>query len=341
VGRRLAYDAKKGRLWVVCPRCERWNLTPLETRWEAIEQAEREYRATRLRRTTDNIGLAQLNEGLQLVRIGAPPRLELAGWRYGDQFGRRRRKYIAYTAAGFAVATVPWLGVYYGVGLLSGGSFFAYTLFDLFRNFRNRNVSSFAMRNDSGEMLYFTKMNAADARLEPIRETGDWCLRIMHSDWPVTTGWRKYIDFGNPDPLELRTSTLRGASAQAALALLLPHINQTGGSEKRVREAVGVIGQSANTAQLILNAANHGPKDPYMSTSTYVTKLPAPMRLALEMVLHEDDEQRAMEGEHAELERRWREADAIANIADSLLLPDTLDERLEEMRTRAGVTKGE
>ena len=36
VGRRLAFDAAKGRLWVVCPACERWNLTPLEERWEAI-----------------------------------------------------------------------------------------------------------------------------------------------------------------------------------------------------------------------------------------------------------------------------------------------------------------
>jgi hypothetical protein len=36
VGKRLAFDAAKGRLWVVCPSCERWNLSPLEERWEAI-----------------------------------------------------------------------------------------------------------------------------------------------------------------------------------------------------------------------------------------------------------------------------------------------------------------
>ena len=38
VGRRLAFDAARGRLWVVCPHCHRWNLTPLEERWEAIEE---------------------------------------------------------------------------------------------------------------------------------------------------------------------------------------------------------------------------------------------------------------------------------------------------------------
>ena len=41
VGRRLAFDSDKGRLWVVCRRCERWNLSPIEERWEAIEDCER------------------------------------------------------------------------------------------------------------------------------------------------------------------------------------------------------------------------------------------------------------------------------------------------------------
>jgi hypothetical protein len=44
VGRRLAFDAHQGRLWVVCPTCERWNLTPLEERWEAVEGCERHFR---------------------------------------------------------------------------------------------------------------------------------------------------------------------------------------------------------------------------------------------------------------------------------------------------------
>src|SRR5438309_8754373 len=88
VGRRLAFDAAKGRLWVVCRKCERWNLTPLEERWEAVEDCERLFRDARRRVSTDNIGLARLNEGLELVRIRAPLRPEFAAWRYGDQFGR-------------------------------------------------------------------------------------------------------------------------------------------------------------------------------------------------------------------------------------------------------------
>src|SRR5881227_259069 len=94
VGRRLAFDAAKGRLWAVCRKCERWNLTPLEERWEAVEDCERRFRAARKRVSTENIGLARLDEGLELVRIGEPLRPEVAAWRYGDQFGRRRRRAI-------------------------------------------------------------------------------------------------------------------------------------------------------------------------------------------------------------------------------------------------------
>ena len=109
VGRRLAFDAERGRLWVVCRKCERWNLTPLEERWEAVEQCERIFRETRVRVSTDNIGLARHPEGLTLVRIGEPLRPEFAAWRYGDQFGRRRRKVAV--ASGIAVAAAAGLAV--------------------------------------------------------------------------------------------------------------------------------------------------------------------------------------------------------------------------------------
>src|SRR3712207_6272218 len=89
VGRRIAFDEAKSRLWVVCPRCARWNLTPLEERWEAIEQCERLYRGTRLRASTDNVGLARLRSGLELVRIGPALYPEIASWRYGARLLRR------------------------------------------------------------------------------------------------------------------------------------------------------------------------------------------------------------------------------------------------------------
>src|SRR3954471_19626499 len=78
VGRRLAFDSAKGRLWVVCQKCERWNLTPIEERWEAIEECERTFGATKTRVSPDEIGLARISEGLELVQIGKPQRPEFA-----------------------------------------------------------------------------------------------------------------------------------------------------------------------------------------------------------------------------------------------------------------------
>src|SRR5688500_12637841 len=113
IGRRLAFDTEKGRLWVVCGSCERWNLTPLEERWEAIEQAERRFRGTRQRVSTLNIGLTRLGDGTELVRIGEALRPEFAAWRYGDQFGRRRRRQLLLAGGGVGAFGV---GVALGAG---------------------------------------------------------------------------------------------------------------------------------------------------------------------------------------------------------------------------------
>src|SRR5262249_37812614 len=106
VGRRLAFDADKGRLWVVCHHCGRWNLSPLEERWEAIEECERASRGTTVRVSTRTIGLSRLAGGLELIRIGRPLRPEFAAWRYGRHFSIRRRKMQYVAGAGVAAAAV-------------------------------------------------------------------------------------------------------------------------------------------------------------------------------------------------------------------------------------------
>jgi len=114
IGQRLVYDEKRGQLWIVCRDCERWNLTPFDERWEAIEQCERLFRATRVRVSSDNIGLARLRDGTELVRVGSPLRPEFAAWRYGDQFDKR------HTQTAITAATVG-AGVVAGAGLVVGG----------------------------------------------------------------------------------------------------------------------------------------------------------------------------------------------------------------------------
>jgi hypothetical protein len=57
-------------------------------------------------------------------------------------------------------------------------------------------------------------------------------------------------------------------------------------------------------------------------------------RLAFEMALHEETERRAMQGELAELERAWRDAEEIAKIADNLLVPSSVAEFVERNREK-------
>ena len=81
---RPAFDPWLGRLWRVCPSCGRWNVVPLEDRWEALESLERAVRdagASLLR--TRHLDLVRTAAG-EVIRVGRAPRPELAGWRYGD-----------------------------------------------------------------------------------------------------------------------------------------------------------------------------------------------------------------------------------------------------------------
>ena len=328
VGRRLAFDAARGRLWVVCRGCGRWNLTPLEERWEAIEEAERLFRDTRRRVSTDNVGLARLPEGLELVRIGAPQRPELAAWRYGDQFGKRRRRYVAMTAgaavAGGAILVAgPLMGLI-GLGAISP----ALNVFNLANaTYRHRKLVRVPLREGGSIAIRMSEVR----RTRLLIEDGEPTLRVTAAQ-PSAFVLRPRFRW---DP-ETEQRALRGDDALRVAGALLPHVNQSGAGERQVREAVAMLEQSGDPARL-LSAAAGTSKDWWvkqwgLGSEGALRGIPATMRLALEMAAHEDDERRALEGELAELEQRWKEAEEIAGIADSLTLPETVSRAFGKLK---------
>jgi hypothetical protein len=333
VGRRVAYDQATGRLWAVCQACERWNLSPLETRWEAIEDAERLFRATPLKVAGENIGLAQTTEGLEVVRIGAPPKLEMAAWRYGDQFGRRHRRRLVVGSAlgiGFSgpigMAALTIAGVTPPVALSLGVSLASIATSATLGLWIRRGKPRFFLRNQEGALLRLTNQDARLAVLIPEPNFG-WRLELSHD-----------VLVGGRTGKSAERVTVRGDAAHRALSRLMPFLNAGIGSRRELDGAVGVIGDVRNLDGLLRLAASnkealktHFKLEPGESN---VSVLPARIRLALEMTLHEDDERRAMEGQLAELEARWREADALAKIADSLFLPDSVERELKELRER-------
>ena len=333
VGRRLAFDPAKGRLWVVCRSCERWNLTPLEERWEAVETCERLFRATRIRTSTENIGLARHAEGLELVRIGEPLRPEFAAWRYGDQFRRRRRRWIAAGSAGVGanVATSVTINLTAG-GLIGaagaaalGGGVAGLALVAVQRLLsRQANVARF--RRSDGTPCTVTRDQVTHfARILP--DDDEPGFRVEIHKGPLS--WKE------PDSFE-------GDDAARAVNAVLPLVNGAGAAARHIREAVSRIESHGDPHRFIADsterwtdaAARESPtprrgRKVRPSGPGWVRKMPKPTRLALEMALHEEQERRALEGELAQLEQAWREAEEIAAIADNLLLPEHTDEFLD------------
>ena len=332
VGRRLAFDAATGRLWVICRKCERWNLTPIEERWEAIEQCERKFSSTRLKVSTDNIGLSRLREGLELVRIGRPQRPEMAAWRYGDQFGRRRTRYLAYSfGASAIVAGIVIGGPLLGFGSVVGGGWGLWQ-------------GTNALMRAARDRVVRTRV-AVPGFDRPTAIRGKDVKRIVIGAGEGGISLRLPYELGAGQRTE---AIVHGEEALRVAGQLLPAVNVKGGSKDQVQTAVGYLEQTPDPVALFNSAAGFGrvaqislskkkargrSRRPEISASeAFIDRIPAPMLLAMEMAAHEDVERRAMEGELAILEAAWRQAEEIAAISDNLLVPSTIDAELKKIK---------
>jgi hypothetical protein len=333
VGRRISFDAAKGRLWVICRRCERWNLSPLEIRWEVIEECERLFRDTRLRVTTDNIGMARLPEGLELVRLGKPLRGEFAAWRYGDQFGRRRRRSIAYTAAGVGAVGLVVVGGAV-IGVAGGGAWWGYS--QVIKGVLNERIASRLRHPESDEKIKVQLKHLEKSRFVPTGEPGEWELHVQYA-----RGWSSGFSTGGGETL-----VYQGEEAMEVAGKLMARANRSGGNKQTIDQAVRRI-ESVGTPESFLDEAvreserlrrekaGGSAKKLAKTTEGSLAKLPKDIRLAIEMATHEEAERRAMEGELAILEAAWQQADEIAGIADSLLVPAEFDEFVTSEKERA------
>lgn len=322
VGRRLAFDAEKGRLWAICQKCERWNLSPLETRWEAIEECERAFRETRLRVSTPEIGLARVAEGTELVRIGQPVLPEMAAWRYGDQFGTRRRRMIVssalWTAGGLGITA----GFVFGTGLLFGGTAvvgqFGAQLVHLVRAVRARAMGSIQIVSNDGVVVPVPRGDAIGAHYAfKAERSGDWHLSVR----PKTTDdW-------------IRLDHEHGVQA---LGQLMPAVNAFGASRKSLKRAVGELEAVGDSGEYIRQVDQRARKRGYGYMGLAI---PADLRLALEMAVNEENERSSARSELTLLAAAWREAEAVAAEVDELSFPAAVKEALLEVKRNIGRTR--
>lgn len=334
IGRRLAFDPLRGRLWAICKWCNRWNLVPIEERWEAVEACERWFRATRLRYSTTNIGLAEVPPGLGLVRIGSPLKPEMAAWRYG--------RYLQ-----------EWLP---GAALLGS------RIGDLADRAVGIVAARLGIRRDYDVAMWLRLRHRPD-RIVALAESeaGNVPIRVRDLERAELKrpdpgeGWRLVV------PHETGVLSLSGDRGLSVAAKLLARLNGTGASETAVQYAVAKLSDAANpdgyfarVAAIALRSwwgrhpeglalpgppadlaaptdserlALHLTKRSFWGRggfgsepTTRLPRLPLVDRLALEMAANDDTERRALEGELALLEWAYREAEALAAISDSLPL---------------------
>lgn len=320
IGRRLAFDAERGRLWAVCVNCARWNLTPLEERWEAIEECERAYRDTKKRVSTDNIALARLGDGTDLVRIGRPLLPEYCAWRYGDQLGQRQKRHFwRYTVGAgslnmlhvAAMATVS-VGAFTKSPIMAYSSTFAlggFVAAMAANRITDRPLAHVQIA--PGQHVGMHQYEARDGRLA-FTENGV----LEHSF--IGRVRRRFAPAFMKRMTRKQTFVLTGDAARRALSESVVAINHEGAKPDQVSSAVSLIESGTDATQMIKRVADHAwlKSDYYRGKLTY--QQPESL-LALEMLLHEEDERRAMAGELGELYARWEEAERTAKIADGEL----------------------
>ena len=323
VGSRLAFDSARGRLWAVCPACRRWNLSPLDERWEAIEECERLYRSTRARVSTDNIGLAPLRSGLDLIRIGEPLRPEFAAWRYGSQLKWRNTR--ARIGAGIAGAAGVGAAVVVAPALIAAAPLLA---------------PAFVGLGASAPLWVVPGMIAMD-----IKDYWQWERVALHVLSPqgrrltvrVRHLWESaYYTDRQTDALSLRLTHDGGATryegdgALSAGARLLARANWLGGASRLVQRAVRQIDETGDADGFLHKTAArfsrfHGRRLMAGYRRVGAMSLLPVERLALEMAVHEESERRALEGELSRLADEWKEAEEIAAIADDMFVPPAVE----------------
>jgi hypothetical protein len=326
VGRRLAFDAAKGRLWVVCRHCGRWNLSPLEERWEAIEECERTFRGTFVRVSTTNIGLARLADGLELIRIGSPLRPEFAAWRYGRHFGTRRRNSQYIAGAGIAAAAVAAVAL--GPTLAPALSLGAISIVAIPGITTVMGVIPMVGMLAARDYIQHDRVVARLAnnrRVVTVRakHLGDIELSVQGHEGPASlvvphdSGWTEFS----------------GTTAIHATGVLIAGANRYGADSSRIQDAVRQIENEGDAGGFLSAASRRNGWRGGRTMSVMreyrglgAMQLSSVERLALEMAVHEETERRAMEGELATLEKAWRDAEVIAAICDDDLTPPKLYE---------------
>jgi hypothetical protein len=288
VGRRLAFDEWKGRLWVVCPRCSRWNLTPFDDRLERIDAVARAAAEGRVTASTQHVALIRWQR-YDLVRVGKPPRVELATWRYGERLRNRQRERMKVVVP----LTVAAIGLGVAANVVAGGGF-GVVVWNIHRvvdwmylrivGGRKVSMSELPVCASCGSMMQLRARHVQHARL----------VSDIHADVAVVLSCPRCHREG---------AQLNGTEAVQVLRQGLTYLNLRRGGRRRAEDAAREVDQVGGPDVLVRQIAQR---------ALTLRSLRPERGLALEMAVDE-------RAEVEELEQQWHEAEEIAEIADGTL----------------------
>ncbi|MFN2571032.1 MAG: hypothetical protein ABR537_05390 [Gemmatimonadales bacterium] len=306
VGRRLAFDEWRGRLWVVCPRCSRWNLTPFDDRLERIEAVARAATQGRIAASTQQVALIRW-ERYDFVRVGKPPRVELATWRYGERLRNRQRERMKVVVP----LTVAAIGLGIAANVAAGGGF-GVIVWNIHRvadwmylrmvGRRKVTMVEPPLCAHCGSVMQLRARHVQHARMVPDR----------HADMVVLVSCPRCHREG---------AQLTGGDAIHVLRQGLTYLNLVRGGRRRAEDAAREVDSMGGADQLVRDVARR---------ELTLRSLRPERGLALEMAVDE-------RAEVEELERQWKEAEEIAEIADGALGTSTeIENALRRIKNQDG-----
>jgi hypothetical protein len=302
-GRRIGFDPVRGRLWVVCGKCFRWTLQPIEDREAALYELER---AVRDRGTpvawTANIELHHVGRTL-LIRIGPARLAERAWWQHGRELRRRRASFDSTTSR----VTAYTFGTLQRVADLLGLS--------------DPDVAIHWDDNPMADIIRWRRFGWAawhgrvqcpycNSTLRALSyDLSWWVYPLMTDDGALEVGVPcPRCDPWTPD----NVYRIRGPEAETVLRRVLAYQNVSGASEGLIREASRVIEDAGSPGGFTMGAVDRRQS---------LWKLGRTGAVALEIALAESSEERLLQMEAQAVEFLWRREEELARITDEELTP--------------------
>lgn len=300
---------------MVCRGCRRWSLTPLEDRWEALEELEKLTRdKSHLLSQTDNIALLRAGP-LEIVRVGRAQLAEEAWWRYGRELASRRKKWNQMGVAGSVAAGAVMLGGWATGGMTFFGAW-------LIMGHGKETVRDGARWLRFGSSAWHGKERCPGCGHE--FRTVPFSDRAALALFPGEHPGKMDVVARCPKCGAYRDGGLRlqGDQAERTLRRILAYHHFAGASERRVISAAKLIQEAGSPQDLARIVVRDGRR---------LGDIQRTGGIALEIAVNEATEQHLLELELAELEAHWKREEELAEIVDGELTPLPM---LESLRRR-------